>query len=125
MTRMFGPGSPNPIIVQRKKPWLRWLCKTEEQEQCRKHGGRDRNTAPDPLTQRESVSYNVLDMTPIRKTYTFRIDDDLMIGLQTVWERDGVQVPEQIRRAIRAWLESKRVTSEKTDRKRASTRKRS
>ena len=71
------------------------------------------------------MSYSDSRMTPTRRTYTFRIDDDLMAGLQTVWERDGVQVPEQIRRAIRAWLELKGVSREKTERKRAGTRKRS
>ena len=29
---------------------------------------------------------------PIRRTYTFRIDDDLIGGLQTVWERDGIGI---------------------------------
>jgi len=60
-------------------------------------------------------------MTP-RKLHAVRIDDDLWNGLQVVWERDGVQVSEQIRRAIRGWLETKGVM--KADRKRASTRKR-
>ena len=48
---------------------------------------------------------------PIRRTYTFRIDDDLIEGLQTVWERDGIKIPEQIRRAVRVWLESKGIKS--------------
>ena len=62
-------------------------------------------------------------MTPTRQTYTFRIDDDLKAGLNAVWERDGIQVPEQIRRAIRAWLEWKGVET-KTERKRAGAPKR-
>ena len=61
-------------------------------------------------------------MTPVRRTITFRIDDDLIEGLQEVWRRDGVAVSEQIRRAIREWLDSKGV-SLKSERKRA-TRKR-
>jgi metal-responsive CopG/Arc/MetJ family transcriptional regulator len=44
---------------------------------------------------------------PPRRVTTFRIDEDLLQGLQEIWERDGVQVSEQVRRAIRMWLESK------------------
>ncbi len=62
-------------------------------------------------------------MTPRRIT-TFRIDEDLLTGLREVCERDGVSVPEQVRRAIRAWLQSKGVM-EKAERKRAVTRRRS
>ena len=62
-------------------------------------------------------------MTPKRVT-TMRIDDELLEGLREVWERDGVAVAEQVRRAIRAWLEQKGVDVKKTDRKRAGTRKR-
>ena len=61
-------------------------------------------------------------MTPRRIT-TFRIDEELLDGLREVWERDGVAVSEQVRRAIRAWLEAKGVTK-KTERLRAGTRKR-
>lgn len=60
-----------------------------------------------------------------RKLTAFRIDDDLLEGLQRVWERDGVAVSEQIRRAIRQWLEERGELSAKADRKRAATRKRS
>jgi Arc/MetJ-type ribon-helix-helix transcriptional regulator len=42
-----------------------------------------------------------------KKTFTFAIDDDLKAGLQLVRERDGVSEAETIRRALRAWLESK------------------
>ena len=58
----------------------------------------------------------------LRRVTTFRIDADLLDGLQEVWERDGVAVSEQVRRAIRAWLEQKGVV--KAQRKR-STRRRS
>jgi hypothetical protein len=47
-------------------------------------------------------------MTP-RKMATFRVDQELLDGLQVVWERDGVQPSEQVRRAIVLWLESKGV----------------
>ncbi len=60
-------------------------------------------------------------MTP-RKRYSFWIDDEQAEGLKVVKERDGVLESEQIRRAINEWLEKKRVKSE---RRRASTRKRS
>ena len=46
-------------------------------------------------------------MTPIRKLSAFRLDDDLRDGLQAVWERDGIQPSEQVRRAVRVWLEEK------------------
>lgn len=62
-------------------------------------------------------------MTPKRIT-TFRVDEQLLTGLQQVQERDGVTVPEQVRRAIRDWLEKKGVKV-KTERPRAATRKRS
>jgi hypothetical protein len=63
-------------------------------------------------------------MTPTRRTVTFRIDDDLIEGLQQIWERDGVAISEQLRRAVQAWLETRGVKV-KAERKRASTRKRS
>ena len=59
-----------------------------------------------------------------KKITTFRIDEDLLEGLREVWERDGVPAPEQVRRAIRTWLESKGVIK-KAERKRAVTRSRS
>ena len=63
-------------------------------------------------------------MSTNRRITTFRIDEDLLTGLRDVQERDGVPVPEQVRRAIRAWLDTKKVMK-KTERKRAATRKRS
>lgn len=62
-------------------------------------------------------------MSP-RKRYSFWIDDGQADGLKQVKERDGVLESEQIRRAIDAWLKQKDVIV-KSDRKRASTRKRS
>ena len=58
-----------------------------------------------------------------RRMATFRIDEELLEGLREVWDRDGVAPSEQIRRAIRMWLESKGVIK-KAGRKRAATRKR-
>ena len=58
-----------------------------------------------------------------RKIYSFAIDAELAAGLKAVKVRDGIAESEQIRRAIKGWLESKDVI--KAERKRASTRKRS
>jgi len=44
-----------------------------------------------------------------RRIATFRIDDELLAGLREVFERDGVSVPEQVRRAIRQWLEQRGI----------------
>lgn len=49
---------------------------------------------------------------------TFRIDEELLTGLREVQARDGVLVSEQVRRAIRAWLQSKDIYSAKANRKR-------
>jgi len=54
---------------------------------------------------------------------TFRVDDDVLEGMRRLQERDGISYSEQIRRALRPWLEKKGVM--KAERKRASTRKRS
>lgn len=51
-----------------------------------------------------------------RKVSTFRLDGDLLEGLQVVYERDGVLPSEQVRRAVRAWLESKGAVAAKTAR---------
>lgn len=61
-------------------------------------------------------------MTP-KRLYNFRIDPDLDEGLKAVKQRDGIGESEQIRRALREWLEKKGVM--KADRKRVSARKRS
>jgi hypothetical protein len=66
-------------------------------------------------------------MTP-RRVATYRLDDELLEGLHRIWVRDGVPPSEQVRRAVRQWLESKGEgvrNAEKSDRKRATTRKRS
>jgi hypothetical protein len=63
-------------------------------------------------------------MTPDRKMYTFWIDGELAAGLKTVKERDGISESEQIRRAVRTWLDTKGVTKMKAAPRRASTRRR-
>jgi hypothetical protein len=62
-------------------------------------------------------------VTPLRPA-TFRLEQELLDALQEVKERDGLPVTEQVRRAVRAWLDEKGVTLKKTERKRAATRKR-
>jgi hypothetical protein len=62
-------------------------------------------------------------MTPMTKTFTFHLPEDLKRGLQAVKEQDGISEAEQIRRAIALWLEGKGVI--KSERKRPASRKRS
>ncbi|MBM3818553.1 MAG: ribbon-helix-helix protein, CopG family [Acidimicrobiia bacterium] len=57
-------------------------------------------------------------MTPSAKKQTaFRIDPDIMAGLQAVKERDGIPLSEQVRRALTAWLEQKGVLKKKPAKK--------
>jgi hypothetical protein len=53
----------------------------------------------------------------------FRLETELIDGLEQVKQRDGIGLTEQVRRALHAWLKVKGV-SVKSDRKRASTRRR-
>jgi hypothetical protein len=61
-------------------------------------------------------------MSP-RIASTFRVEDDLLEGLREVKERDGIPVSEQVRRALRAWLDSKGIQQQKTAPRRAPTRR--
>ena len=58
-----------------------------------------------------------------RQITNFRIDPDLLEALRQIRVRDGLPIAEQIRRAIRAWVEERGVVS-KAERKRAGTRQR-
>ena len=60
-------------------------------------------------------------MTP--RPTTVRLEEELLDALQEVKDRDGIPITEQVRRAIRTWLEERGVAV-KTGRKRAATRKR-
>jgi predicted DNA-binding protein len=63
-------------------------------------------------------------MSPSAKRQTaFRIDPEIMDALQALKERDGIPISEQVRRALRAWVDQKGLI--KPERKRAVTRKRS
>jgi hypothetical protein len=58
-----------------------------------------------------------------RRLYNFLIDADLAAALKRVKEDTGIPESEQVRRAIREWME-RRGTIAKTNRKRAPARKR-
>ena len=51
-------------------------------------------------------------MSDGRKPYTFYIEPDLKEGLERIKERDGISESEQIRRAIRQWLDDKGAVKE-------------
>ena len=54
-----------------------------------------------------------------RNRYTFYIDAEQRAALAAIKERDGISESEQIRRAIKAWIEQKGV-SVKPERKQPS-----
>jgi Ribbon-helix-helix protein, copG family len=60
----------------------------------------------------------------LKRLAAFRLDPDLIAGLEQIKQKTGAPVAEQVRRAIRAWLASQGI-AEKPERKRAATRKRS
>lgn len=65
-------------------------------------------------------------MSPIRLA-SFRLDERILQGMKALHERDGVSQSEQVRRALKAWLDDRGIsidTPQKAARKRASTRKR-
>ena len=57
------------------------------------------------------------------KPATFRLEPEILEGLERIRARDGIPASEQVRRALRAWVETKGGIS-KTDRRRAGTRRR-
>jgi hypothetical protein len=59
-------------------------------------------------------------MSPKGRVVTFRPDDEDLAAMEALRQRDGVPYSEQIRRALKAWLQSKDIA----ERKRAGTRKR-
>jgi hypothetical protein len=61
-------------------------------------------------------------VTP-KRLYNFMIDPDLADGLKVVKERDGIAEGEQVRRAIRKWLESKGVIKKTAPRRVSARRK--
>jgi metal-responsive CopG/Arc/MetJ family transcriptional regulator len=61
---------------------------------------------------------------PLTQMTTFRVDVDVLEAMRQLQERDGIVRSEQIRRALRPWLEEKGVLK-RAERKRAGTRTRS
>src|SRR5689334_15000736 len=55
-------------------------------------------------------------MVAERRAAGFRLDTDLLEGLRVVRERDGILPSEQVRRAVRKWLEGKGVLAPRTER---------
>jgi hypothetical protein len=76
-----------------------------------------------PVRLDEAHSLYYIDcVTPIERVTTFRIPDDLLQAMQALKERDGIPFSEQIRRALRMWLETKGLTSVAVERKRSRKR---
>jgi hypothetical protein len=44
-----------------------------------------------------------------KRAATYRMDEELIAALEEVRVRDGIAISEQIRRAVRAWLETKGI----------------
>ena len=53
----------------------------------------------------------------MRYRYTFFIDSDLRDSLTAIKERDGIPESEQIRRALKAWVDSRGVVKAAPKRK--------
>lgn len=62
-------------------------------------------------------------MSPKDKILTFRPDDDIYAAMDALRERDGVPFSEQIRRALRAWLEERGLTKKAASRRAGTRRK--
>ena len=61
-------------------------------------------------------------MTPVKRISAVRLDEALLKAMRQLQARDGISLSEQIRRALRPWLESKGVI--KAERQRVGTRRR-
>jgi hypothetical protein len=61
-------------------------------------------------------------VTPLKPT-TFRLETEIMEALSAIRDRDGIPVSEQVRRALKQWIDAKGVNM-KTQGKRAVTRNR-
>jgi hypothetical protein len=57
----------------------------------------------------KSHALHLAPVTPKRLT-NFRLEDELLEGLSLVKDRDGIPLTEQVRRAVRMWLDSRGVT---------------
>lgn len=64
-------------------------------------------------------------MATTKKYAGFRIEVELLDALKAIQEMEGITVPEQVRRAIRDWVQKKGEAIVKSDRKRVGPRSRS
>ncbi len=55
----------------------------------------------------------------MRRRVNLYMDPDLVAGLKRIKERDGVSESEQIRRAVRGWLEQKGGLKKKKSKRRS------
>jgi hypothetical protein len=62
-------------------------------------------------------------MSPKDKILTFRPDDEVYEAMEVLKERDGVPFSQQIRRALRAWLEGKGLVDKAAPRRAGTRRK--
>ncbi|MEO7891219.1 MAG: hypothetical protein ABIW19_14570 [Vicinamibacterales bacterium] len=62
-------------------------------------------------------------MTPVRRVATFRVDEDVLEGMEFLRDRDGIPFSEQIRRGLRLWLDSKGVKVKAAPRRAGTRRK--
>lgn len=67
--------------------------------------------------------YNYL-MAKSDRVVTFRPDGDILQAMELLKDRDGVPYSQQIRRALREWLESKGVLAKKDSARRRSLQNR-
>ena len=76
-----------------------------------------------------SVTYNMLYNIAVgqsKRLVAFRVDADLLQAMDRLHEQYGTSYSEQMRRALRAWLENTgALPKQKAERPRAATRKRS
>jgi len=62
-------------------------------------------------------------VSPKDKILTFRPDDDVYNAMEALKDRDGIPFSEQIRRALRAWLQSKDLVKKTAPRRVGARRK--
>jgi len=74
------------------------------------------------LDEHDIKMYTYVSVRP-RKLHNFYLDPDLSDGLKAVKDRDGITEAEQVRRAVRDWLERKGVTKQAAPRRVPSRRK--
>ena len=53
------------------------------------------------------MSLGYMTRYPNRQMHSFYLEPELSAGLKAIKERDGVSESEQVRRAVRLWLQSK------------------